>query len=115
MRTRTISILLGLLVVTAVWRSMREEERFAVENPHLEPVAGGTRVVGTLVNQGEAAPLVKVEVSVIAADGRPAEKETVELRDVAAGARTPFATPPHPGEVKSYSIYVNQGRNPYGN
>ena len=115
MRARTISILLGLLLVAAVWISMREEERFTVENPHLETVAGGTRVAGTLVNQGEAASLVKVEVSVIAADGRPAEKETVELRDLASGARVPFATGAHPGEVKSYSIYVNQGRNPYGN
>jgi hypothetical protein len=115
MRARLVSIVVAVVIVGAILFSLNREERFVVENAHLERGANGVRVAGTLVNRGADAPYVAIEVSLIADDGRPASKEKVELKNLASGARTPFATALYPGEVKTYSIFVNAGRNPYGN
>lgn len=86
-----------------------------VENPRLERSAGGARVAGTLVNLGEPAGVVNVEVTLIDGAGRPAKQETIELKDVAEGSRVAFASAIVTGEIKTYSIQVHQGKNPYGN
>jgi len=114
-RGKTITLVAGGLIAAAVFFSLRTEERFAVEEPRIEQAAGGARIAGTLVNRGNAAARVAVEITVVGRDGRAREKETIELRDVAAGARLPFTSKPRDEEIQTYSIYVNEGRNPYGN
>ena len=115
MRGTTITLIAAALVAVAVFFSLRSEERFSVEEPRIESGEGGARVAGTLVNHGDAAKRVVVEVTVVGESGRAGEKETIELRDVAPGARLAFSSKPHLEEIESYSIYVNEGRNPYGN
>ncbi|HZR80595.1 MAG TPA: FxLYD domain-containing protein [Candidatus Binatia bacterium] len=115
MTARVLTAVGLVAVVAAIALSLAREERFVVEEPRLEREGGGVRVAGTVHNRGEAAARVEVEVAVVGEDGRLGEKETVELRDVGADARVPFASRVHPGDVKSYSIHVNEGKNPYGN
>lgn len=108
-------MLAGAAIVAAVALSLRSESRFTVEEPRLERGAGGVRVAGTVLNAGARAERVLIEVTVVGADGRAGEKETLELRDVEAGARVPFAGRLHPPDVRTYSIQVSEGPNPYGN
>jgi hypothetical protein len=110
-----LSVVVGLAVLIAVVVSLRSEERFVVESSHLERTPGGVRVVGTLLNRGAAAPQVQVEVTIVGEDGRAEKAEDIELRDVAEGERVPFSTALRPGNARAYSIYVNEGRNMYGN
>ena len=116
MRGRVLSIVVALAIVVAVLMSLREEERFAVENLHVEQAPGGARVAGTLVSRGDAAAAVRVELSIVEQGARGlAEKETIELHDLGAGARVAFAGTPRPGTIETYSVRIDQGRNPYGN
>ena len=115
MRGTVITVVAAGLIALAVVFSLRTEERFAVEEPRVEPGAEGARVVGTLVNHGDAAPRVLVEITVVGEDGRAREKESLELRDVGAGAHLAFSSKAYADPIRTYSIYVNEGRNPYGN
>jgi len=48
--------------------------------------------------------------------GHEVGKEIIALDGVAAGATVAFRTPPRRlTDVQHYTIYVNTGRNPYGN
>ena len=115
MRGRLLTLAAFAAMIAAVWYSLRSEERFVVEQPRLERGADGSRVVGSVRNAGAAAQLVKVEVTTVAGAAGHTEKETVELRDVAPGESRPFASSPKTVEVRNFSIYVNEGRTPYGN
>jgi hypothetical protein len=108
--------LVGLVAVAAaVIASLWTEERFVVEGARLAPETGGVRVVGTVHNTGPDAAKVMVDISVVSAEGRLGEKETVELAAVPAGARVSFSSRLHPSDVRAYTIHVNEGMNPYGN
>ena len=105
----------ALLIVAAVLLALRGEERFVVEQPRLVRGADGTRVAGAVRNACEAASRVEVEVTLVAAPGGGVDREAVALGDLAAGATVPFATRPRASEIRSFSVRVSEGRNPYGN
>ena len=117
MRTRLLTIAVLVAIAAAVAWSLRSEGRFSVENPRIEQVPGGAgaRVAGTLHNGGARAERVAIEITVVGSGPGPAEKDTITLDGVEAGADVPFASRPHPGEIRTYSIHVDEGRNPYGN
>lgn len=115
MRGRFLTLAAFAAMVAAVWLSMRTEERFVVESPRLERTPAGARVVGSIRNPGAPAGLVKVEVTTVSGATGQTEKETLELRDVASGETREFASTPKSAEVRNFSVYVNEGRNPYGN
>lgn len=102
-------------MVAAVWLSMRSEERFVVDSPRLESGTDGARVLGSIRNTGAPAKIVKVEVTTVSGAAGHTEKETLELRDVDSGETRAFASTPKKAEVRNFSVYVNEGRNPYGN
>jgi len=101
--------------VAAVWLSMRTEERFVVESPRLESGTEGARVLGSIRNTGAPAKIVKVEVTTVSGAAGHTEKETLEILDVGTGETRTFASTPKRAEVRNFSVYVNEGRNPYGN
>jgi len=115
MRGRLLTLAAFAAMIAAVWASMRGEERFVVESPRLERGALGSRVLGAVRNAGDPARVVNVEVTTVSGASGQTEKETIELRDLAAGETRPFASTPKAAEVRTFSVYVNEGRNPYGN
>lgn len=115
MRGRTLTLLALAAVAAAVWLSMRTEERFAVDGLRLEADPAGQRVAGEVRTTGGSAALVKVEVTTIAPGGGRPSTETIELRGVGPDAPVPFRSAPHPGGIGSWSVRVDEGRNPYGN
>jgi hypothetical protein len=92
---------------------------------HAEPVKVTSRlersgdtvsVEGELVNSGDASGPVTVEVRYYNESGATIARDTLNLRALAKGGSEGFQSPSRslPG-VASYSIYLNHGRNPYGN
>jgi hypothetical protein len=111
-----IGVLLPLAFVAFVVWNFGHAEPFALDGLKLERAGEGVSLSGNVRNYGARTSLVRVEVTFFTADGREAGKETVELRDLEGGGEKPFRTPTLRGAgVASYSVYVNAGRNPYGN
>lgn len=115
MSSRVLTVVVLVAIAAAVALSLRSEGRFSVENPRIEQVSGGARVAGTLHNGGARAERVAIEVTIVGSGPGPADKETITLDAVEAGADVPFASRPRSGEIRTYSIRVDEGRNPYGN
>jgi archaellin len=114
---RTILWLLLLLVFVGylLW-ALRAEETLRVVRKQLEQTSSGVVVSGQVYNATAAVAIVNVEVSFFDTRGRELSQETVVLHNVDAGATAEFRTQPKMlTEVKDYTIYVNTGRNMYGN
>jgi hypothetical protein len=115
MRGRLLTLIVLVAIAVGVVASFRSEERFVVEDSRLAREPGGVRVVGTLFNAGPAAEQVIVDVAVVSREGHLGEKESLRLGPMAAGARLPFSSGLYPEDIRTYSIQVGEGRNPYGN
>lgn len=85
-------------------------------NKTLEQTQHGVVVSGEIYNASPSPASVNVEVSFFDPTGRQLANEVVTLNDVGVGASAPFRTQPkNLPQVKNYSVYVNTGRNMYGN
>jgi hypothetical protein len=108
-------VVLAVFVAYLLW-ALRAEEVFQVANKKLEHTDAGVVVSGEVRNTATAASGVNVEVTFFDARGRQLGKEVVTLNNLEAGATAPFRTQPKMlPDVKDYTIYVNTGRNMYGN
>lgn len=118
--SRLRSTLLWLVVVIVfvaylIW-ALRAEETFPVTSKKLEYTDSGVMVSGEIRNTAATAATVNVEVTFFDARGRQLGKEVVTLPNLEAGTTAGFRTQPKLlTEVKDYTIYVNTGRNMYGN
>jgi hypothetical protein len=73
-------------------------------------------VQGELSNVGDASGPVTVEVRYYNDAGTTIARDTLNLHALAKGASEQFQSPRRTLRgVASYSIYLNHGRNPYGN
>ncbi len=117
-RTKRTLLWLALLVVFTgylIW-ALRAEEAFQVANKKLEYTDAGVVVSGEVRNTAAAASAVNVEVTFFDGHGRQLGKEVIALSNLEAGATAAFRTQPQRlADVKDYTIYVNTGRNMYGN
>ena len=117
---RTQRTLLWLAVVSVfaaylIW-ALRGEEIFWVANKKLEYTAAGVVVSGEIRNTAAAASAANIEVTFFDARGRQLGKEVITLDNLEAGATVGFRTQPKVlANVQDYTIYVNTGRNMYGN
>jgi hypothetical protein len=106
-----ISILIGYFF----W-ALQAEEVFRVVSKKLEQTDAGVVVSGEVHNTTTSASAINVEVTLFNDRGQKLAEETVVLADVQAGGTVPFRTQPKQlTNVKDYTIYVNTGRNMYGN
>lgn len=117
-RLRSTLLWLAVLIVFVaylIW-ALRAEEAFQVTAKKLEYTDSGIVVSGEIRNTATAASAVNVEVTFFDAQGRQLGKEVVTLPHLQAGTTASFHTQPEPlSGVKDYTIYVNTGRNMYGN
>jgi hypothetical protein len=111
---------MGVLVVLAflgyfLW-ALRSEEAFRVIDKKIEHTNEGVVVSGEVYNASSAATSLNVEVSFFDDRGRELSKETVTLDRLDAGVSAAFRTQPKRlPSMKDYTIYLNTGRNMYGN
>jgi len=115
---RSTLLWLAVLIVFVaylIW-ALRAEEAFQVTHKKLEYTDSGVTVSGEIHNTAAATATVNVEVTFFDAQGRQLGKEVVTLPNLEAGTTGAFRTQPKllPG-VRDYTVYVNTGRNMYGN
>jgi hypothetical protein len=101
----------GFVVYSLLW-----SEPVKVLHPQLQHSADGAFVSGAVKNTGDSDESVSIEIRYYDAGGHQVGSDTVKLDQLGSGATRPFAAPPRmlPADA-SYSIYLNHGRNPYGN
>jgi hypothetical protein len=98
-----------------IW-ALRAEEVFRVVSKKLEHTDAGIVVSGEIHNSASTTPNVNVEVTFFDSGGRQLTKEVITVSNLAAGATTSFRTQPKRlDDVQDYTIYVDTGRNMYGN
>jgi hypothetical protein len=110
-----------LLVVAAgfaafVFYSLLRVEPVRVMRSALEHRDGKVFVAGMLRNTGGKTGPLDLEVHYFDSSGRQIGQEKIVVGAMAKGAQASFQTPERdlPG-VSEFSIYMNHGRNPYGN
>ena len=117
-RSRRMLLWLAVVIVFAVYLlwALRAEETFPVTHKKLEYTDAGVLVSGEIRNTATTVATVNVEVTFFDAQGRQLGKEIVTLPNLAAGTTAAFRTQAKLlTAVKDYTIYVNAGRNMYGN
>jgi hypothetical protein len=96
--------------------ALRSEETFRVVEKKIEHTDNGVVVSGEVYNASASPTALNVEVSFFDSRGRELSKETVTLNSLDSGGHATFRTQPKQlPDVKDYTIYLNTGRNMYGN
>ena len=117
-RTQRTLMWLGIVAVFIgyfFW-ALRSEEVFRVFSKKLEQTDAGVIISGEVHNTTTNVSAINVEVTLFNQRGQKLSEETVTLDNVQAGGTASFRTQPKQlTDVKDYTIYVNTGRNMYGN
>jgi hypothetical protein len=117
-RTQRTIVWLGIVAafVGYFFWALQSEEVFRVVSKKLEQTDAGVIVSGEVHNTTTNASAINVEVTLFNQRGQKLSEETVTLDNVQAGGTASFRTQPKRlTDVKDYTIYVNTGRNMYGN
>jgi len=117
MRKDTPFILLGAIAFAAiVFVLLTRAQPVKVLDSHFEREGDGVFVSGDLRNTGTAPATLDLEIHYYDSAGRPLGADRMQVGPLEAGAEQHFRGPAHvPGTVANFSLYLNQGRNPYGN
>ena len=96
--------------------SLLLSEPVKVVRPQLRHSSDGAFVSGAVENTGAAEESVSLEIRYYDGGGHQVASDIVKLDRLSSGATRSFSAPPRnlPPDA-SYSIYLNHGRNPYGN
>jgi hypothetical protein len=116
MKRGTVIVLIGAAgFILYVFFSLLNAEPVKVTS-QLDRSGDSVSVAGELSNAGDESGPVTVEVRYYNETGATIARDTLSLHALAKGASEQFQSPRRvlPG-VASYSIYLNHGRNPYGN
>ena len=106
----------GLAFVGFVFYSLIAVEPIKVVGSHLEHQGNRVFVAGQVRNTADHARSIELEVHYYDRNGRPLGQDTLTLDGLDAGAVREFKSPQRAIDgVADYSIYMNNGRNPYGN
>ena len=117
-RTQRTVFWLGVIIafIGYFFWALQAEEVFRVVSKKLEQTDAGVIVSGEVHNTTTSASAINVEVTLFNHHGQKLSEETVTLSNVQAGGTAAFRTQPKRlTDVKDYTIYVNTGRNMYGN
>ncbi|HYB89777.1 MAG TPA: FxLYD domain-containing protein [Candidatus Binataceae bacterium] len=117
MRKSTLLILLGAGAFAAwVFYSLSRVEPVRVVRSTIQHRGGRVFVEGELSNGGPDVGSLEVEVRYYDRSGREVGEDKFALGGLKNGAHASFRGPERDLEgVAGYSLYLNHGRNPYGN
>jgi hypothetical protein len=113
---RIAGLVIALGFVGFVIYSLLQTEPVKVLHPVLRHSAEGAFVSGAVENTGTSEESVSLEIRYYDSSGHQVGSDTVKLDRIGIGETTSFSGPVRglPTDA-SYSIYLNHGRNPYGN
>jgi len=117
MRKGAFIVLLGSICFAAyVLYSLTGVEPVKVGDTRLIRSGNEVSVEGDVRNTGDDTGPLELEVSYYDSNGRPRGKDVVSIGGLSRGASAHFKSSPRPDlSVADFSIYLNHGRNPYGN
>lgn len=117
MRKGTLFILLGAAAfVAVVFILLARAQPIKVIDSRLERDGANVFVTGDLRNTGARRASLDLEIHYYDHAGRPLGEDRLQVGPLDAGAEQHFRGPVHAaGSVEDFSLYLNQGRNPYGN
>ena len=117
MRTSNwIFLAAGVAFAGFVFYSLSRTEPVEVIQSHLEHSDDKVFVEGQVKNTGTDARTIDLEVHYYDRNGRPLGEDALQLNALRAGEVASFKSPLHSLDgVSDFSIYLNHGRNPYGN
>ena len=113
---RIAGIVIAAGFIGFVAYSLLQSEPVEVRNPHLQRNAQGAYVSGAVENGGSETESVTLEIRYYDRGGHQVGSDTIKLDQIGSGATREFSGPLRalPPDA-TYSIYLNHGRNPYGN
>ena len=112
------SAILVLCLAFAGWvfYALHTAEPVRVMETSLKHVDGGVFVQGKIQNTGPDTGPVAIEVRYYDGDGRPVGQDKIVVDKLPQGRVASFRTPARAiDRAASFSVYLNHGRNPYGN
>jgi hypothetical protein len=117
MRKGAIIVLLGAICFAGyVFYSLVGVEPVKVAETRLVRNGNLVSVEGEVRNTGDDAGPLQLEVHYFDRDGNSIGKDIVSIDGLHRGATEHFSSRPRPDDgVADFSIYLNHGRNPYGN
>jgi hypothetical protein len=111
-----IMVAAGAAFVVFVFYSLLSVEPVKVLGSHLEHDGNRVFVAGQIRNTADHPRVIELEIHYYDRNGRPLGQDTLTLDGLEAGAVREFKSPHRAIDgVEDYSIYMNNGRNPYGN
>ncbi len=115
-RDRLLLVLGAMAFAAIVAVLLGRAQPVKVIDSHFERAGEAVLVSGDLRNTGRTPARLNLEIHYFDRAGRPLGADTIEVGPLAAGAEQHFRGPAHArGSVYSFTLYLNQGRNPYGN
>jgi hypothetical protein len=117
MRKGAILVLIGALCfVGYVFYTLVGAEPVKVSDTRLIRSGDRVSVEGEVRNTGDDTGPLEVEVRYFDRDGHSIGKDTVSMDGLRHGGAAHFKSSPRSDDgVADFSIYLNHGRNPYGN
>jgi hypothetical protein len=117
MRISKIAILVLCLAFAGwVFYALHTAEPVRVLETSLHHADGGVFVQGKIQNDGLDTGPVAIEVRYYDRSGHPVGQDKIVVDRLPQGLVASFRTPARAiDRAASFSIYLNQGRNPYGN
>jgi len=106
----------ALVFVALVFAMLVRVEPIEVVSSRLDRAGDQVSVEGLLTNTGPDAGAISLEVSYYDSQGRRLAEDKVPVGRLQSGAKIGFSSPArHLEDVRSFTVYVDRGRNPYGN
>lgn len=117
MRKGTLLILLCAIgFVVIVFVLLMRAQPVKVVRDHLQHRGNQVFVAGEVHNTGPATGPMDLEIHYYDRTGRPLGEDTLKIGPLGAGAKERFRGPLHnSGSIEDFSLYLNHGRDPYGN
>ena len=117
MRKDRLLMLLGVVAfVAVVFALLARSEPVTVTDSHLVRDGGEVFVEGRLRNTGPDIDTIDVEVRYYAVNGTALGRDVLAIGPMQNGSEREFRTPARRlTAATTYTIYLNHGRNPYGN
>jgi hypothetical protein len=116
MRKGAIIGLIALAFVGWVFYSLTRVEPVKVVDSRLARAGNSVSVTGRLQNTGAEPGAVQIEIRYFDTNGKSIASDTLAIGSLQPGASLTFSSPQHVLQnLGSYSIYLNHGRNAYGN
>jgi hypothetical protein len=115
-KSSALVLIVALLFVGFVFYSLLGTQPVKVLNSRLVREGRAVAVAGTVENTGRREAAIQLEIHYYDSAGHELAHDTLELRHLKRGQARAFKSPERDvPRVSDFSIYLNQGRNPYGN